>query len=147
MFFQTGNSCKWTRDARFLILENFNNILNSPYQIYNTALQLCPSSSWLCQCYHKRYSQKIRMVVGPAEWRTYNRTVFCDSGALASKNNMIVVGGNNCITILDATTGSQKATFLGHTGYINALAFSVDGTLLVSGSYDGVINCQENFVF
>ena len=38
--------------------------------------------------------------------------------------------------ILDAVTGSQVADLSGHDNYVRSLTFSVDGTLLVSGSDD-----------
>ena len=81
--------------------------------------------------------------MGPVEWKTHNRTVPCSGCVLASKDNKIAAGGKDCITILDATTGSQKATFSGHTGNICALTFSVDGTLLVSGSCNRIIKLWD----
>ena len=83
--------------------------------------------------------------MGPEKWRTYNRTVPYRGRqpVLASKDNKIAIGDEKCITILDATTGSQKATLSEHAGKICALTFSVDGTLLVSGSDDKTIKLWD----
>lgn len=43
------------------------------------------------------------------------------------------------IRLWDVATGENIATFWGHTTDIQSLAFSPDGTLLASGSYDGTI--------
>jgi WD40 repeat protein len=39
----------------------------------------------------------------------------------------------------DVTTGENIATFWSHSSDIQSLAFSPDGTLLASGSFDGTI--------
>ena len=136
MTFKTEQSCKWIRDSKLFILENFDTILHFPYQIYNVALQLCPSSSWLCQYYSKTLLQKIKIVAGPAEWRVYSRVVSINNKNFAYGNNLIAADIGGQIGILDAITGTQTTTFSEHTYHIHALAFSVDGTLLVSGGDD-----------
>jgi len=47
------------------------------------------------------------------------------------------------IIILDALTGSQTAVLSGHTGQINSLTYSLDGTFLVSGSSDKTIKVWD----
>ncbi len=47
--------------------------------------------------------------------------------------------GKMSIRLWDMTTVENIATFWGHTTDIQSLAFSPDGTLLASGSYDGTI--------
>ena len=141
--FQTGTSCKWTRDSKDFILEKFDDIINFPCHIYNSALQFCPHSSWLYQCYSARFLQNIKVIAGPAEWRPYNRTVRCICNALAYKDNIIAASDEHEMVILDATTGSQAATFSEHSNNITSLAFSMDGTLLVSGSLDKTVKLWD----
>ena len=43
------------------------------------------------------------------------------------------------ICLWEVATGKKIATFWGHTSDVHCFAFSADGTLLVSGGYDGVI--------
>ncbi len=43
------------------------------------------------------------------------------------------------ICLRDVATGENIATFWSHPTNIQSLAFSPDGALLVSGSYDGTI--------
>ena len=47
------------------------------------------------------------------------------------------------ITILDRITGSQAAVLSGHTKEVNCLTFSLDGTLLVSGSDDKTVKLWD----
>ena len=43
------------------------------------------------------------------------------------------------IVLWEVATGENIATFWGHSTDVQDLAFSPDGTLLVSGSYDGTL--------
>ena len=57
---------------------------------------------------------------------------------LSCWNNTIAIGSTDgAITILDAITGSQVAVLSEHTDWIGYLAFSSDGTLLISMGTDG----------
>jgi len=143
MCIQTGVPCKWTSDSKHFILENFDTIQNSPSQVYSSALTLCPSSSWL----HEHCATNVKVVAGQAKWGACIRTVlFGDNHTetLAYCNNTIATGfTNQDIIIFDALTGSETAVLSGHTNYVRSLAFSLDGTLLVSGSYDKTIKLWD----
>ena len=134
---QIDTPCKWTSDSNHFILENFDAIQSSPAKIYTSALTLCPSSSWLHQC----YTADVRVVVGSAKWGTCIRTVSCQNVGytLAYWDNIIAINSSEDIIIFDALTGSQIATLSGHTGYVCSLTFSSDGAFLVSGSVDKTI--------
>jgi len=143
MSVQTGAPCKWTSDSKHFILENFDMIQNSPSQVYNSALTLCPSSSWL----HEYYVANVKVVGRLSKWGACIRTVLFGSDhteTLAYCNNTIATGfTNQDIIIFDALTGSQTAVLSGHNEYVRSLAFSLDGTLLVSGSYDNTIKLWD----
>jgi len=86
------------------------------------------------------------VVLGLAEWGTCIRTVSCDydhTATLAYQNNTIATGLHRDIIIFDALTGSQTAVLSGHTRYIMSLAFSPDGTLLVSGDTGGTVKLWD----
>ena len=86
------------------------------------------------------------MVVGPADWGVCTHTISCQNSthSLAYWNNTIATGSTpQDITIFDALTGSQTAVLSGHTECIRSLAFSLDGTLLVSGSKDKTIKLWD----
>jgi len=144
---QTGGSCKWLKDSQHLILEHFDTICNSPSQIYHSALPFCPSSSWLHEHYTVELSQEVRVVKGlPAGWGTCSRTVTLDHmpTALACWKDVIAVclESGNIIT-LNSITGIQTAILTGHTDFVKSLAFSPDGTSLVSGSNDKTIKLWD----
>jgi len=90
--------------------------------------------------YKAELPQGARVVKGILdEWGTCSRTVFFDEVtlSLAYWKDTIAVGlESGDITILDATTGSKVAILSGHTDWVRAVAFSLDGAFLVSGSED-----------
>ena len=147
MAFQAGISCRWTNDSQRFLLDHFDTIKNSPSHIYHSALPLCPSLSWLHRCYSADFSQEVKVVKGlPAGWGKCSRTaaphryIVC----LSYQNNTIVSGfEGGDIIVLDAVTGSQTATFSGHTGTVSCLVFSSDGKSLVSGSFDKTIKLWD----
>ncbi len=47
------------------------------------------------------------------------------------------------VQVWDAQTGAHKKTFTGHTKQVNAVAYSLDGKTLVSGSTDGTVRLWE----
>jgi len=112
----------------------------SPSHIYHSALPLSPSKSWLRECYSLELSKVVKVVKGlPAEWGICSRTVSFDQSphVLTCLRDLIAVGfSSGKITILDAITGICKFVLSGHTEKVNSLTFSLDGTLLASGSDD-----------
>ena len=75
MLIQVGRQCKWTNDSKFLLSGYFDTIKNSPSQMYHSILQLCPPSSWLQKCYGAELSLGVKVVEGPAKWRTFSHSV------------------------------------------------------------------------
>jgi len=144
---QVGVSCKWTNDSQHFLLEYLDTIHSSPSQIYHSALPLCPPSSWLYKCYTAELSQEVKVVRGlPAEWGMCSRTITFGHSPLylTCWNNTVAVGleSGNIIT-LDSITGSQTAILPGHTAPVRSLAFSLEGTLLISGSDDKTIKLWD----
>ena len=134
---QAGYSCKWTNDSHCLILSNFDHIRSSPTNLYHLALPFSPSSSWLHKWYTPESLREVRVVKGRLDkWGTSTREVHIRGlvGDLMCWKDVIAVGGT-CgeITIIDGITGSRRMV-LSTTGlHVFPLAFSLDGTLLVSG--------------
>ena len=145
MSIQTGAPCKWTIDGKHFILDNFDKIRESPSEIYNTALALCPSTSWLHK-HHPTKAARFKMVVGPTGWGTCICTVPCPviTNTLAYRKNTIATcTSKKDIVMYDTLTGSQTAILSGHSDYVHSLAFSLDGTLLVSGGNDKTIKLWD----
>ena len=122
-------------------------IHESPSHIYHSALPFSPSSSWLRECYKEELAQEVKVVTGlPDEWDTCSRTIFFQGrpSALACREDIVAVGlRSNDIAILDAITGSSTSVLSGHTDVVSSLAFSLDGTLLVSGSKDKTVKLWD----
>ena len=144
---QTGDSCKWTNDSERLILSNFDSLCNFPANIYRHALPFSPSSSWLQKSYTSESLQGIKVVKGhPDKWGTCTRVVsfHYHPEVLAYWKDIIAVGlGSGDIILLDAITGSRKSVLPGHVESVTSLAFSLDGALLVSGSFDNTIRLWD----
>ena len=86
------------------------------------------------------------MVKGLQKWGTCSRTVSFDyiPLALSCWKDLIAVGlWSGDIIILDAITGVYTSVLSNHTERANSLAFSLDGSFLVSGSYDKTVNLWD----
>ena len=146
-YIQTGDLCEWTNDAQRLILSGFDKISDSPTNLYRHVLPFCPSTSWLHEYYTPETLGVVKVVRGhPNNWGTCTREIPFDRypEALVYRKDMIAVGlSSGDITILDAITGSSRSTLSGHMERITSLAFSLDGTLLVSGSVDDAIKLWD----
>ena len=137
---QANFVCKWADDSQRLILQNFDIICNSPSKIYHDALPFSPPKSWLHEYYTPQLLH-VAWVVGGFQdgWGKCSRTVPLNhySRTLALAKDLIAVGlDTGDITIIDAITGIDIFVLAGHTDYVNSVAFSLDGTALVSGSND-----------
>ena len=145
MVFQAGVASKWTNDGQWFLLEHFDTIHNSPSHIYHSALPLSPS--WFYKHYSAELSPMINVVKGlPAEWGMCSRTVALDSDTptLSYHDKSIAVGSSTGdIIILDTITGTQKAILSGHTMRVSCVAFSIDGSSLVSGGGDETVKLWD----
>ena len=121
-------------------------IRDSPSHIYSSALPLSPSSSWVRECYKAEVVGGVRVLMGlPDQWNACSRTIFLEGQpiAFAHWGDIIAVGIVRNVVLLDAITGIKTSVLYGHTGHIRSLAFSLDGTLLVSGSDDKTVKLWD----
>ena len=126
-----------TDDSERFILEYFDVIYDSPSHLYHSALPLCPSSSWVRECYKAELAGEVRVPMGlPHQWDACSRTIFLPSNpsAFAHHGDTIAVGLGSTVELLDAITGVRMSALHGHIATISSLAFSPDGTLLLSRS-------------
>ena len=81
----------------------------------------------------------------PDRWDACSRTTSLHHGtwAYALWGNSIAVGLRHDVGIFDAITGTGTSVFRGHKEKISSLAFSLDGTLLLSGDRQGIFNLWD----
>ena len=82
----------------------------------------------------------------PANWGSCSRTVSFTSTLYshACWEDLIAAGlRSGEITILNVTTGVSTSVLSGHTDYVRDLAFTSDGTLLISGSDDKTVKLWD----
>ena len=146
-FCQTGISISdRVDDSERLLLGYFDVIRDSPSHIYHSALPLSPSSSWIRKCYGADASVKVRVVMGlPDQWDTCSRTMMFEDKLSASAHwgDTIAIGLGGDVVFLDVITGIRTSVLCGHTSVIHSLAFSQDGTLLLSGSWDKTVRVWD----
>ena len=146
-FCQMGISTSdWVDDSERFLLGYFDAIHDSPSHIYHSALPLLPSSSWVRKCYGADASGKVRVVMGPPDkWDACSRTIFFQHSITASAHwgDTIAIGHGRDVVFFDVITGIRTSVLCGHTDGIYRLAFSQDGTLLLSGSYDKTVRVWD----
>ena len=122
-------------------------IRNSPSQIYHSALPFSPSSSWLRESYKAELGEGVKILMGvPDKWDTCSRTISLDGQPTAFSHcrDIIAVGmGRSDVLLLDAIIGTKLFLLSGHTNEISSLAFSLDATILVSGSRDRTVKLWD----
>lgn len=61
------------------------------------------------------------------------------AGAFSADNSRLAVANNKEIKLYDLASSSFSGDFVGHSDEVSGLAFSKDGTRLISGSYDRTV--------
>ena len=81
----------------------------------------------------------------PDQWDSCSRTILLEDNpsAFACWGDIIAVGLRSNVKLLNAMTGITTSVLSGHTAMICSLAFSPDGTLLVSESDDNSIKVWD----
>ena len=81
----------------------------------------------------------------PDRWDECSRTIplYGEPLAFAYWGNSIAVGLGSEVVILDAITGTRTSVLRGHEDRIKFLACSLDGTLLLSGEYLGIVKLWD----
>ena len=140
------STCEQADDSERLILGYFDQIHDSPSHIYHSALPLSPSSSWIRECYKEEIIGEVRVLMGlPDQWDTCSRTIFLEGRPSVFEywGDILAVGSNSNVVLLDAVTGIRTSVLCGDSGTICSLAFSPDGTFLMSATQDKVVSLWD----
>lgn len=132
-------------DSQRFLLEHIDTIENSPDHIYHSALPLCPTSSWLRECYSTDLSQEVKVIGGVLSgWGKCFRTIPLGMSSFPTLwKDLIAVGVGYKAVILNANTGICVSVFFGHTHWVRSTAISLNGKLLASGSCDKTIKLWD----
>ena len=82
-------------------------------------------------------SKTLVSICGGRILKFADREVMMASGGWITASNQSEGGG--ILQLWDAQTGELLSTRMGHTDFVNGLAFSKDGKTLATGSWDGTI--------
>ncbi|KAJ1565480.1 POC1 centriolar protein A, partial [Nowakowskiella sp. JEL0078] len=137
------------KDIKQLVGEFFKPISQSALHVYFSALVLCPEDTELFKKYYSNFSAiKLPKVLtgknkdwSPCLTTFEGHTSYVNSVAwwisTDRKTSLIAsASDDNSIRVWDAFTGIEIQQFLGHTKAVKSIAFSQDGSKLVSGSDD-----------
>ncbi|KAJ1569821.1 hypothetical protein HK096_000865, partial [Nowakowskiella sp. JEL0078] len=140
------------KDIKRLVGEFFKPISQSAIHVYCSALVLCPKDTALFKQYYPIFnSVKLPKVItgkdqdwspclATFEGHTSNVNGVTWWISTDEKTSLIASASNdNTVRLWDAFTGLEIQKILGHTRAVNSIAFSKDGTKLVSGSSDNSI--------
>ncbi|KAJ7201159.1 hypothetical protein GGX14DRAFT_465982 [Mycena pura] len=144
-------------DARRCLKMNFKCIQKHCFEIYRSALVWLPHESLIRRIY-ARYLDRVgpRLTVGlPRTWGLTEAVIQTEqpvvSVAFSPDDAQIVCALRSfrgppdledvpvTIQVFDASTGQVQRNMKGHTDWVNTIAFSPGGDLVVSGSEDTTI--------
>jgi hypothetical protein len=88
-----------------------------------------------------KVGSSLRMLdlkAGSELWRIYDESLHPTTAAFSPGGDTVVVAlkENNTAALLDAATGGKIGVFEGHSGEVTGVAFSPDGTRVLTGSAD-----------
>ena len=86
------------------------------------------------------------MLMGlPDRWDTCSRTIFLEGrpSAFAYWGDIVAIGSESSLVLLDAITGIKMSVLCGHRDKIRSLSFSLGGTLLFSRSDDKTVKIWD----
>ncbi|CAE6474338.1 unnamed protein product [Rhizoctonia solani] len=140
------------RDARrFVKMFATGSVAQSTPHIYISMLSIWPRETPLSRLYAQQATQLIRLE-GTAWTKQHSilLATWCmgetiTATGLSPDGTLVAVGVGRDIYILDAYTGRPKIDRMaGHAGHISSLAFSPDGSRIISGSHDNTIRTWES---
>ncbi|KAB5589051.1 Vegetative incompatibility protein HET-E-1 [Ceratobasidium theobromae] len=147
-----GDIQKHTGDARnFVTTFTASPCSHSTPHIYISALPLCPKSSSVYKCYWER-TRGLMDVKGTiideregaalAVWEGADKI---SQAAFSPNGDRIVTAEGYSVWVRDSQTGTVVAgPFEGHTERVVSVAFSPDGTRIVSGSEDKTVRMWDS---
>ncbi|KAJ1567729.1 POC1 centriolar protein A, partial [Nowakowskiella sp. JEL0078] len=144
------------KDIKQLVGEFFKPISQLALHVYSSALVLCPEDTGLFKKYYYNFNSiKLpKVITGKdhdwssclATFEGHNNWVNGVAWWTSIDGEISLIASvsiDNSVRLWDAFTGIEICQFLGHSDSVNSIAFSKDGTKLVSGSTDKSIKIWD----
>ena len=149
---QTKSECNLQNavvDARRFILENFELVKDHPLETYGSALVWLPEQSHIWMIYGDKRKSVWKVVIGLWKaWDACEQVLQAYSGKIVFSPDgscfVSVTSAEETLLVCKMATGEWEAELGGHLDTVT-LAFSPDGTHVVSGSEDTTV-CIWNVV-
>jgi WD40 repeat protein len=141
-----GNLSAMIKDSQRFVLRFFDVMECSALHIYESALPLSPSSSFVRGRYLDQMSTDLKISIIDDSWDACIRAIqshdWAYSITFSHKADLLAVGGKDIVEIFEVTTRQHRGTLTANN-CVPSSAFSPDDTILVTGYDSGGVGVWD----